>query len=146
MRNFRPVDTTAATQLVTFMVRVFMTLPGHWQTISSCRRNGGSLWHVANCSATVRNFRLVATTAAMQLVTSMIRVIMTLTDARDTAQRQLEAEEKRKGNKVISLITSQGSYKIRGAVTISTAHSISEQAVRCSDAQELSAAAYVSVR
>lgn len=49
----------------------------------------------------MRSFRLVATTAAMQLVTSMIRVISTLTDARDTAQRQLEAEQKRKGNKVM---------------------------------------------
>lgn len=51
-------------------------------------------------SATVRNFRLVAATAAMQLVTSMIRVISTLTDAQNTSQRQLEAEQKRKGNKV----------------------------------------------
>ncbi len=41
----------------------------------------------------------------MQLVTSLIRVISTLTDARDTAQRQLDAEQKRKGaNKVWSLL------------------------------------------
>jgi STAG domain len=52
------------------------------------------------CSATVRPFRLVAATAVMQLVTSMIRVMSTLEDAQNTAQRQLEAEQKRKGNKV----------------------------------------------
>lgn len=55
------------------------------------------------CSATVRPFRLVAATAVMQLVTSMIRVMSTLEDAQNTAQRQLEAEQKRKGNKVSAL-------------------------------------------
>lgn len=48
----------------------------------------------------MRPFRLVAATAVMQLVTSMIRVMSTLEDAQNTAQRQLEAEQKRKGNKV----------------------------------------------
>ena len=58
-------------------------------------------WRVCwACSATVRPFRLVAATAVMQLVTSMIRVMSTLEDAQNTAQRQLEAEQKRKGNKV----------------------------------------------
>ena len=33
----------------------------------------------------------------MQLVTSLIHVMSGLMDARDTAQRQLEAEQKRKG-------------------------------------------------
>ncbi len=60
-------------------------------------------WIYPPRSATVRSFRLVATIAAMQLVTSLIRVISTLMDARDTAQRQLEAEQKRKGNKVLLL-------------------------------------------
>ena len=57
-------------------------------------------WVCWACSATVRPFRLVAATAVMQLVTSMIRVMSTLEDAQNTAQRQLEAEQKRKGNKV----------------------------------------------
>lgn len=61
-------------------------------------------WIYPPRSATVRSFRLVATIAAMQLVTSLIRVISTLMDARDTAQRQLEAEQKRKGNKVLLLV------------------------------------------
>jgi hypothetical protein len=37
---------------------------------------------------------------ACQLVTSLIRVILALTEARETAVRQKEAEEKKKGGKV----------------------------------------------
>jgi len=50
-----------------------------------------------SCSP-VRPFRLVATVAASQVVTSWIKVICAIMDTRDTAQRQLTTEEnKRKG-------------------------------------------------
>lgn len=51
-------------------------------------------------SSVVRNFRYAATITASQLVTSWIRVIISLTDARETAQNQLAGEEKKKGSKV----------------------------------------------
>eukprot|EP00208_Stichococcus_sp_RCC1054_P001585 CAMPEP_0206144868 /NCGR_PEP_ID=MMETSP1473-20131121/25711_1 /ASSEMBLY_ACC=CAM_ASM_001109 /TAXON_ID=1461547 /ORGANISM="Stichococcus sp, Strain RCC1054" /LENGTH=47 /DNA_ID= /DNA_START= /DNA_END= /DNA_ORIENTATION= len=35
--------------------------------------------------------------AAMQLMTSLVRVMNTLTEATETSQRQLDAEKKRKG-------------------------------------------------
>ena len=50
------------------------------------------------CSSVVRNFRALATLTAGQLVTSWVRAMITLTEARDTAQRQLDAEQ-RKGIK-----------------------------------------------
>ena len=55
-------------------------------TLASCR------------SSVVRNFRALATLTAGQLVTSWVRAMVTLTEARDTAQRQLDAEQ-RKGSK-----------------------------------------------
>lgn len=48
-------------------------------------------------SSVVRNFRAAATTAAMQLMTAMVRVINLLSDETDTSQRQLDIETKRKG-------------------------------------------------
>lgn len=54
------------------------------------------------CSSVVRHFRYAATMTACQLVSSWIRTMQTLYDARETAQRQLDAEGKKKG-KVCSL-------------------------------------------
>lgn len=48
----------------------------------------------------VRSFRSVAALTAGQLVTSWIRASISLSEARDTAQRQLDAEERKKGGKV----------------------------------------------
>lgn len=45
----------------------------------------------------MRDFRSVATLTAAQLVTSWIGVSLALGEARDTAERQLAAEEKKKG-------------------------------------------------
>jgi STAG domain len=64
-----------------------------------------ALFRVGACgtpsySSVVRPFRYVFTLAASQLVTSLVRVIVTLTGARDTAQRQLDAEQKKKASKV----------------------------------------------
>jgi cohesin complex subunit SA-1/2 len=47
------------------------------------------------CSSVVRNFRALATLTAGQLVTSWVRAMITLTEARDTAQRQLDAEQRK---------------------------------------------------
>lgn len=55
---------------------------------------------IALNTSTIRNFRQVATLTASQLVTSIIHVMLTLTEARETAARQLAAEEKKKGGKV----------------------------------------------
>ena len=52
------------------------------------------------CSSVVRSFRLAGSLAAHQVVTSLIRARLSLADARDTAQRQLAAEEKKKASKV----------------------------------------------
>lgn len=52
------------------------------------------------CSSVVRHFRYAATMTACQLVSSWIRTMQTLNEARDTAQRQLDAESKKKSNKV----------------------------------------------
>ncbi|KAK9814838.1 hypothetical protein WJX72_012382 [[Myrmecia] bisecta] len=51
-----------------------------------------------NCSV-ARCFRYTATLTGSQVVTSFIRVMVTLTAARETAQRQLAAEEKKKASK-----------------------------------------------
>lgn len=48
----------------------------------------------------VRSFRLAGSLAAHQVVASLIRARLSLADARDTAQRQLAAEEKKKASKV----------------------------------------------
>ena len=48
----------------------------------------------------IREFRATATLTAAQLVTSWIQVSLTLVEARDTAERQLAAEERKKGGKV----------------------------------------------
>ncbi len=52
------------------------------------------------CSSVVRHFRYAATMTACQLVSSWIRTMQTLNEARETAQRQLDAESKKKTNKV----------------------------------------------
>ena len=51
-------------------------------------------------SSVIREFRAIATLTAAQLVTSWTHVSLALGEARDTAQRQLAAEERRKGGKV----------------------------------------------
>ena len=51
-------------------------------------------------SSVVRSFRLADSLAAHQVVTSLIRARLSLAEARDTAQRQLAAEEKKKASKV----------------------------------------------
>ncbi|KAL3143333.1 hypothetical protein ABBQ38_002169 [Trebouxia sp. C0009 RCD-2024] len=51
-----------------------------------------------SCSV-VRHFRYAATMTACQLVSSWVRTMQTLNDARDTAQRQLDAESKKKSCK-----------------------------------------------
>ena len=50
-------------------------------------------------SSVVRSFRLAGSLAAHQVVTSLIRARLSLAEARDTAQRQLAAEEKKKASK-----------------------------------------------
>ena len=52
------------------------------------------------CSSVVRNFRALATLTAGQLVSSWVRAMVTLTEARDTAQRQLDAEQRKTGKQV----------------------------------------------
>ena len=47
------------------------------------------------CSSVVRNFRALATLTAGQLVTSWVRAMITLTEATDIAQRQLDAEQRK---------------------------------------------------
>ncbi|DBA75127.1 hypothetical protein WJX77_008338 [Trebouxia sp. C0004] len=54
-----------------------------------------------SCSV-VRHFRYAATMTACQLVSSWIRTMQTLNEARETAQRQLDAESKKKSNKASS--------------------------------------------
>lgn len=53
-----------------------------------------------SCSSVVRSFRFTATLTAQQVVTSLIRAMLSLGEARETAQRQMAAEEKKKGSKV----------------------------------------------
>lgn len=48
-------------------------------------------------SSVVRPFRYAATLTACQLVSSWTRVLLGLAEARETAQRQLAAEERRAG-------------------------------------------------
>ena len=45
----------------------------------------------------VRSFRFTATLTAMQLATSLVRVVLALGEAAQTATRQLDAESKKKG-------------------------------------------------
>ena len=47
----------------------------------------------------VRSFRYVATITAGQAITSLIGATLTLATARETAQRQMAAEEKKKPGK-----------------------------------------------
>lgn len=54
----------------------------------------------ASSSSVVRSFRFTATLTAQQVVTSLIRAMLSLGEARETAQRQMAAEEKKKGSKV----------------------------------------------
>lgn len=53
-----------------------------------------------SCSSVVRSFRFAATLTAQQVVTSLIRAMLSLGEARETAQRQMAAEEKKKASKV----------------------------------------------
>ena len=55
---------------------------------------------LVRCSSVVRHFRYAATMTACQLVSSWVRTMQTLNDARDTAQRQLDVESKKKSCKV----------------------------------------------
>ncbi|EFN51942.1 hypothetical protein CHLNCDRAFT_139605, partial [Chlorella variabilis] len=52
---------------------------------------------IALNTSVVREFRCVATLTAAQLVTSWIHVSLALGEARDTAERQLAAEQRKKG-------------------------------------------------
>ena len=54
-------------------------------------------------SSVVREFRCVATLTAAQLVTSWIHVSLALGEARDTAERQLAAEQRKKGGGKVGL-------------------------------------------
>lgn len=45
----------------------------------------------------VRSFRFTATLTAMQLATSLVRVVLALGEAAQTATRQLDVESKKKG-------------------------------------------------
>ncbi len=60
---------------------------------------------VASRSSVVRVFRAAATLTTGVLVTSWIRAHLSLAEARDTAQRQLDAEMRKKGAKVCELGT-----------------------------------------
>ena len=51
-------------------------------------------------SSVVRSFRFTATLTAQQVVTSIIRAMVLLSEERDTAERQMKAEENKKGSKV----------------------------------------------
>lgn len=55
----------------------------------------------------VRGFRAVAALTAGQLVTCWIRATLSLSEARDTAQRQLDAEQRKKGGQVRAATTDQ---------------------------------------
>ena len=57
---------------------------------------------VVACSSVVRSFRYVATMTAGQVITSLISATLTLAAARETAQRQMAAEERKKPAKVRS--------------------------------------------
>ena len=74
----------------------------HTMTSISPASPGGLLSGVC-CSSVVRHFRYAATLTACQLVSSWIRTMQTLNDARETAQRQLDAEGKKKSCKVCTL-------------------------------------------
>jgi hypothetical protein len=50
-------------------------------------------------SSVVRSFRYVATLTAQQIVTSLVAAQLLLGEARETAQRQLDAEKSKKGSK-----------------------------------------------
>ena len=50
-------------------------------------------------SSVVRSFRYVATLTAQQVVTSLVAAQLLLGEARETAQRQLDAEKSKKGSK-----------------------------------------------
>ena len=52
------------------------------------------------CRSVVRSFRFIATATAGQVITSLIRATLTLSAARETAQRQMAAEERKKSSKV----------------------------------------------
>ena len=52
----------------------------------------------------VRSFRYVATITAGQVITSLIGATLTLAAARETAQRQMAAEEKKKPGKVLRTV------------------------------------------
>ena len=55
---------------------------------------------VSLCSSVIRGFRAAASMTASQLVTSWIRAVLSLIEARDTTQRQMDAELRKKGAKV----------------------------------------------
>jgi cohesin complex subunit SA-1/2 len=55
-------------------------------------------------SSVARSFRLAATLAAHQAVAGLIRAQLCLGEARDTAQRQLAAEERKKPSKVTTTL------------------------------------------
>lgn len=48
-------------------------------------------------SSVVRSFRFTATLTAMQLATSLVRAVLALGEAAQTATRQRDAESKKKG-------------------------------------------------
>lgn len=80
---------------------VNFSLPG------SCSPSNPSLQYPLNLpylptnrSSVIREFRYVATLTAAQLATSWVAVQLALGEARDTAERQLAAEERKKGGKV----------------------------------------------
>jgi cohesin complex subunit SA-1/2 len=67
------------------------------------------------CSSVVRSFRFTATLTAQQVVTSIIKAMLLLGEARETAQRQMAAEQKKKGSKVsVGLVRGACPIMVRG--------------------------------
>lgn len=62
--------------------------------------------HHVGCSSVVRNFRCTATLTAMQLGASLVRAMLALGEAAQTAERQLDAESKKKGKVCCTLCLS----------------------------------------
>ena len=54
-------------------------------------------FYVSLSQAPIKEFRYAATLASLQMVSSCVRIVLMVIDARDTAQRQLDAEKKKGG-------------------------------------------------
>ena len=75
-------------------------------------------------SSVVRNFRYVATLTAQQIVSSLVAAQLLLGEARETAQRQLDAEKSKKGSKAGLQAHNHTSYYLDDAKSSSGLHSM----------------------